>query len=80
MAILYGFFPNHLKNDDFFLLYICIDYLFQKRFMPCIIYAAYIYWVYVIKHNFLLHIEHNIVYILNFISINDNGVYFLVGP
>ena len=40
-------FPNHLKNGDF-LLYICIDYLFQKRLMPCIIYAAYIYGAYVI--------------------------------
>ena len=53
--------------------------------MPCVIYAAYAYGAYtgyytVKKHNFILHIDHNIDYILNFININDNGVCFLVGP
>ena len=73
------------KMMIFFLLYICIDYLFHMRLMPCVIYAAYAYGAYtgyytVKEHNFMLHIDHNIDYILNFINIDDNGVCFLVGP
>ena len=67
----------------FYSIFALITYF--KSLMPCVIYAAYAYGAYtdyytIKKHNFILHIEHIIDYILNFINIHDNGVYFLVGP